>query len=498
MDRATERQKREGAPVQHAAIEARPIPRREEARSRSTIRDYSVAETAPEVQLARFDHAIGALHAAVASANRDIYGASGDGAVQRKADAHSGLEDREIQAAAAHGVQGSGGPLPHQARIQQAFGAHDISGVDAHVGGAASDAATSMGAEAYATGSSVAFRQAPSLHTAAHEAAHVVQQRAGVSLKGGVGQAGDTYERHADAVADAVVAGRSAEALLGPVTAAAGMGEGVQRSVGEAADKALSLSETFENAKKGSIEMDIASLLNWPNWRLAVGLEIDTKRLSDFQKNLKNLSGKDREAARKRQWSVLADSLVSASLRNGIGFTADAGQGINVTFKADQKLDLKILKRIATDHGLVVRLALNASADFAAEPSSLLKAGCEKFGIKLPGTTSTLQLASSKIDLNLTNRTVAVSDFTIRRGFNQWHAVIEDYAHRSMSAQKNVKGVAVGGSAGAKQGKDPDSSRTNSRVKEATKALSNRKAQQQLQWDRAKKMWRELMAIFGG
>jgi hypothetical protein len=52
------------------------------------------------------------------------------------------------------------------------------------------------------------------LHTAAHEAAHVVQQRGGVQLKGNVGQVGDRYEAHADAVADLVVAGKSSEGLL--------------------------------------------------------------------------------------------------------------------------------------------------------------------------------------------------------------------------------------------------------------------------------------------
>jgi hypothetical protein len=51
-----------------------------------------------------------------------------------------------------------------------------------------------MGAEAFATGDQVAFGAAPDLHTAAHEAAHVVQQRQGVQLKGGVGEVGDAYE----------------------------------------------------------------------------------------------------------------------------------------------------------------------------------------------------------------------------------------------------------------------------------------------------------------
>jgi hypothetical protein len=54
------------------------------------------------------------------------------------------------------------------------------------------------------------------LHTAAHEAAHVIQQRHGVQLLGGVGEVGDRYERNADAVADRVVAGRSASDLLAP------------------------------------------------------------------------------------------------------------------------------------------------------------------------------------------------------------------------------------------------------------------------------------------
>src|SRR5688572_26001380 len=120
-----------------------------------------------------------------------------------------------VQEAAAEGVSGTGGRLPHADRIAASFGAeHDLSGVTAHVGGAAADACASIGASAYANGSHVAFREAPDLHTAAHEAAHVVQQRAGVQLYGGVGESGDSYERQADAVADRVVAGQSAADLF--------------------------------------------------------------------------------------------------------------------------------------------------------------------------------------------------------------------------------------------------------------------------------------------
>jgi hypothetical protein len=137
-----------------------------------------------------------------------------------------------VHAAAARGVDGPGSGLPFASQIQASFGPrHDVSAMQAHVGGAAAEASTAMGASAYATGNHVAFASAPDLHTAAHEAAHVVQQAHGVSLYGGVGQPGDRYEQHADAVADRVVAGQSAADLLdGPGSAGAGMADpGVQR-----------------------------------------------------------------------------------------------------------------------------------------------------------------------------------------------------------------------------------------------------------------------------
>ena len=125
--------------------------------------------------------------------------------------AGSGAEFVQVAQA---GVRGSGATLPHFDAIQRAFGSHDVSHVQAFTGAAAASACRTIGAQAYATGDRVAFAGAPSLHTAAHEAAHVVQQRAGVALRGGVGEVGDAYERHADAVADAVTRGRSAQALL--------------------------------------------------------------------------------------------------------------------------------------------------------------------------------------------------------------------------------------------------------------------------------------------
>ncbi len=143
----------------------------------------------------------------------------------------SGAEPgRGIQGIAEAGIRGAATELPHGDRIQAAFGDHDLSEVQAHVGGPAAESSADLGAEAYATRGHVAFREPPSLHTAAHEAAHVVQQRTGVQLKGGVGKPDDSYERDADLVADAVVRGDSAEELLdGMGGAGAGSGQAVQR-----------------------------------------------------------------------------------------------------------------------------------------------------------------------------------------------------------------------------------------------------------------------------
>ena len=117
----------------------------------------------------------------------------------------------QVKNTAADGVSGSGQSLPFLDKIRSAMPGHDLSNVQAHVGGRAADSCSNIGASAYATGNDVAFKKAPDLHTAAHEAAHVVQQRAGVQLSDGVGKAGDAYERQADQVADAVVQGKNAE-----------------------------------------------------------------------------------------------------------------------------------------------------------------------------------------------------------------------------------------------------------------------------------------------
>ena len=143
-----------------------------------------------------------------------------------------GGADASAADTAAQGTRGPSQTLPFLETIQRSFGKHDVAGIAAHVGGPAADASHALGATAYAQGNAVAFAQAPDLHTVAHEAAHIIQQRGGVQYKGGVdGGGGDRHEKHADAVADAVVSGKSAESLL---DSNSGGTPGIQRKADDA------------------------------------------------------------------------------------------------------------------------------------------------------------------------------------------------------------------------------------------------------------------------
>ena len=159
------------------------------------------------------------------------------GPVQLQAGEQPELAPEEVHQAAQLGLGGRHQRLPYLEQIQALFGPHQLGHIKAHTDDRAQAGAKQMGALAFAQGEHVAFAGPPTLHTAAHEAAHVIQQQAGVQLLGGVGQVGDLYERNADAVADAVVAGQSAAALLTPFvrTGAVGsppVGGAVQRAVG--------------------------------------------------------------------------------------------------------------------------------------------------------------------------------------------------------------------------------------------------------------------------
>jgi hypothetical protein len=136
------------------------------------------------------------------------------GTVQRKATNSAAVVPKDAQEIAGRGVETAASVLPHAKEIQESFGRHDIGATKAQIGGDATVASEAIGAKAYVHGDRVAFASSPDLHTAAHEAAHVVQQRAGQAPTSGLDTPGDALEQQADKVADAVVAGHSAEAVL--------------------------------------------------------------------------------------------------------------------------------------------------------------------------------------------------------------------------------------------------------------------------------------------
>ena len=131
-------------------------------------------------------------------------------------------EAADLRDQAERAVQTGAGKLPHLEKIQKAFGSYDVTGIKAHTGEQARQATKGMGALAFAMGDHVVMGQ-DDLFTAAHEAAHVVQQRAGtVSLTDGVGQEGDSYEIAADDVAQEVVQGNSVQGMLDAMVGASG------------------------------------------------------------------------------------------------------------------------------------------------------------------------------------------------------------------------------------------------------------------------------------
>jgi len=179
-----------------------------------------------------------------------------EAAIQRRSTGMLMPADTEhVRAAAAHGTSGTSAPLPHADAIRRSFGRHDVGQIQAHVDERAAQGAEAMGAAAFATGNHVAFKRSPDLHTVAHEAAHVVQQRGGVQLKGGVGEAGDPHERHADAVADLVVQGKSSESLLDRIADPTGVtpsrGSAIQHLL-EETPAAASMGNSFSSSSPNS------------------------------------------------------------------------------------------------------------------------------------------------------------------------------------------------------------------------------------------------------
>ncbi len=126
-----------------------------------------------------------------------------------------------LAAGGARALARPGGPLPHQALLEARFGV-ELGDVRAHTDPASQAGVRATGAEALTRGADVAFASAsPSVETAAHEVAHVLQRR-GAGPVAGV----DTLEAQADDVAAQVARGD------GPVDVA-GLAAGGDRLLGK-------------------------------------------------------------------------------------------------------------------------------------------------------------------------------------------------------------------------------------------------------------------------
>ncbi|RLK58250.1 DUF4157 domain-containing protein [Actinokineospora cianjurensis] len=165
------------------------------------------------------DHAL--LGKAAAAGRPEVLGAPGLLGLQR-AVGNAGVGALvEEERSPVHSVVGSGGsPLAAgtRAEMEDRFGGQDFSDVRVHTGGAATESAKSVHAQAYTVGSDIVFSDnhydpgsAQGKHMLAHELTHVVQQRSGpvdgTDTGGGVkvSDPGDRFEREAVANADHVM-----------------------------------------------------------------------------------------------------------------------------------------------------------------------------------------------------------------------------------------------------------------------------------------------------
>jgi len=142
-----------------------------------------------------------------------------------------GVQNNSIMPPIVHNVLRSPGQSLDSATrafMESRFG-QDLGNVRVHIDARANASADALNAAAYTERNNIVFgpgeyepTSVAGRHLLAHELTHVVQQQTGLRLKDGVGQSGDAYERHADAVADLVVNGKHAELLLGQTPGSGG------------------------------------------------------------------------------------------------------------------------------------------------------------------------------------------------------------------------------------------------------------------------------------
>jgi hypothetical protein len=271
-------------------------------------------------------------------------------AVQLRADG-AASSPADIHEVAQGGLAGSAQALPHLDLIQQSFGSHDVSGVRAFVGGPAAEASEAMGARAYATGDATAFASAPDLHTAAHEAAHVVQQRGGVQLSGGVGQEGDVYEQHADEVADLVVSGQSAAAALdrfAPGGGAPATQRAVQHDKGKAAyPKIITIGTEKVKVKSAEEEKEATAIIEKIKADYSVELSSPTG-VAAIKKDYTSVPKEVTDALKTKHWELkelralqkaFAHFAAILGKNRATSSRKDVAQEITTGSKVDQGID---------------------------------------------------------------------------------------------------------------------------------------------------------------
>jgi hypothetical protein len=194
--------------------------------------------------------------------------------------------DNDPTAIAAQGVEGHGEALPHRDEVQRLMG-HDLSHVRAYVGGNAAEASGKLGAHAYALGDKIAFAASPSVELVAHEATHIVQQRAGVSAKGIDGGAGDAHEQQADEVASVVARGESAAPLLAGLRSSGTNGtSAVQRKSSANAPQARAAAsgalvtktqEPVQGIEVARAQIDAAAVAHVPGLRIEATARVEAR-----------------------------------------------------------------------------------------------------------------------------------------------------------------------------------------------------------------------------
>lgn len=209
----------------------------------------------------------------------------------------SGCANRE---AAQSALDQASEPLPHRDRVQSSFGRHDLSEARATIGGPAARAGAQLGAVAFTSGDRTAFVRAPDVGLAAHEAAHIVQQRHGVDSPGDVRPGDDLWERQAEGVAAVVVAGRSAEPILDRFSQATTPTRTLQRQVERTPDFSRESKDEFAARVRGRassrLTSNIATLGLWSAYvREMQGFQLRaqlmTARLSELATTAQQTAG---------------------------------------------------------------------------------------------------------------------------------------------------------------------------------------------------------------